>query len=105
MSLEPQENLQTPSHYRSEVPLWDLPEQRAVPRALWFVLSQAPWEGPGLAFWPSVRTAVEGETECHSASEELVTCPWQGLGRPPADLCLLLPRAGRYHGLRAGVGT
>ena len=59
------------------------------------------WPG----FWPSVRTAVEGETECHSASEELVICPWRGLGRPPADLCLLLPRTGRYHGLRAGVGT
>ena len=41
-----------PSHYRSEVPLWDLPEQTAVPRALWFVLSQAPWEGPGLDSGP-----------------------------------------------------
>lgn len=52
MSLEPQESLQTPSHYRSEVPLWDLPEQREVPKALWFVLSQAPWEGPGLDSGP-----------------------------------------------------
>lgn len=52
MALEPQESLQTPSHYRSEVPLWDLPEQREVPKALWFVLSQAPWEGPGLDSGP-----------------------------------------------------
>ena len=58
---------------------------------------------PGL--WPSVRTTVEGEMECHSASEELVICPRRGLGRPPADLRLLLPRAGRYCGLRAEVGT
>ena len=48
MSLEPQESLQIPRHHRSEVPLWDLPGQRAVPSALWLVLSRR--LGTGLAW-------------------------------------------------------
>lgn len=84
MSLEPQESLQTPSHHRSDIPLWDLPGQRAVPSALWLVLSQSPWDGPGLDSGPQSGPQLRERRNITVHLRSLLSAP----GRVSLDLQL-----------------
>lgn len=104
MSLEPQESLQTSATTGVIFPVGSPRTESSAPVPMACPEPVAlGWPWPGL--WPSVRPQLRERRNVTVHLRSLLSAPGRGLARPPAYLCLLLPRAGRYCGLRAEVGT